>query len=239
MNPIPISKELRVMLQKHGLCSTPQDELMKRFKFAKVEEIPATSFATHMRWMLTALLKASPATESMKLIFVDGMHLEVNVGLFQHEWRVHDNWLTWQGTHENSFCDTTPTDEPETFTCNHAVLKVWDMMMTELMASEHHSEIAAQERELREMARIRLSQMPRSVGCVQTDKKGQLRVTWTSTGSHQNRDKPVNIILHHTECVQAYGVAGVYRLQFLGVCALLTRSRWILLLPWADVVSCQ
>lgn len=98
MNPIPISKELRVMLQKHGLCSTPQDELMKRFKFAKVEEIPATSFATHMSWMLTALLKASPATESMKLIFVDGMHLEVNVGLFQHEWRVHDNWLTWQGT---------------------------------------------------------------------------------------------------------------------------------------------
>lgn len=231
MNPIPIVEKLRVMLQKHGLCRTPQDELMRRFKFTKVVDIPATSFATHMNWMLTALLNASPATGSMKLLFVDGMHLEVNVGLFQHEWRVHDNWLTWQGTHRNSFCDTTPTDEPETFTCDHAVLKVWDMMMTELMSSEHHSEIAAQERELREMARIRLSQMPRSVGCVQTDKKGQLRVTWTSTDSHQNKDKPVNIILNHTECLQAYGVAGVYRLRFLGLCTSLTRSRYILFLP--------
>lgn len=94
----------------------------------------------------------------MRLVFIDGRSLQINVGLFADEWRVHDQWVSWKVRHGNSLCDSESTDEPAIFTCDDVVLKLWDIMMTtQLMASERHSEVAVQRGYLREMARLRLS----------------------------------------------------------------------------------
>ena len=238
MTPYPIQRDLWDLLEKYGLCRTPQSELLKQFDTTEIVEIPPTRFATHMNWMLKAILKASPATEHMELMFVDGHFLDVDVGLFGDEWKIHDKWLTWQGTHADSFCGTT-SDEPETFTCDHAVLRVWDMMMTQLMASKKHSKIASQEGKLREMGRFRLPQMPRSVDCLQTGKRGQLQVTWISIDSHQNKDKPVKVFLHQHGCLLDDTIPGMYRQHYLCFVTSLMCSRSLVFLPQSDVASCQ
>jgi hypothetical protein len=82
------------MLSRYFLCRTPADELLHRFKFAKVVEVPSDNFAAHVNRMLRCLLLSSPATKDMDLTFVDGEHLHIDAGFFATTWRVHNKWLT-------------------------------------------------------------------------------------------------------------------------------------------------
>jgi len=54
------------------------------------------------------------------------------------------------------------------------------------------------------MARSRLSQMPRSVECSATEKKGELRVTWESIDSHRHKCKTIRVVLHRRGCEQEH-----------------------------------
>lgn len=238
MSPVQIPQELWDKLNEQGFCRTPQDELLHRFQSAPALESPATTFAAHIDWMLKAITKASPATESISVVFVDGKSLDIDMSLSADECKIHDKWLTWQSTHRQSLCDAVPTENPEIFLCDHVVLKIWDMMMTHLVKSERYSDIAVIESDLREMARIRLSQMPRTICCAQTDKKGQLRVTWSSTDSYQNRNKPVRVILHTNECSQQHLTQGTEHQYGLSSLPLLTWHRTLMLLPQPNVTSC-
>ncbi|KAF3008937.1 hypothetical protein E8E13_011349 [Curvularia kusanoi] len=204
MNPVEIPQELWDILGPSGLCRTPQQEQMRRFQSSPAVDPPETSFAVHMSWMIKALVLTFPVTARKELVFVDAKSLNVDVVLFDNEWRIHNKWLTWQGAHKSSFCGASPTDEPEAFLCDHAVLRVWDMMMAQLMASDHHIKNAAQELELREIARLGLARMLRSIECVETLQKGQLRVTWVSNDSYQQKDQPVIVTLHKAECLKDY-----------------------------------
>lgn len=141
MNPVEIPQELWDILEPSGLCRTPQQEQMERFRSSPAVDPPETSFAVHMSWMIKALVLEFPVTARKELVFVDAKSLNVDVALFENEWRIHDKWLTWQGVHRGSSCGTRTTDEPEAFLCDHAVLRVWDMMMTQLLASDYHSRI--------------------------------------------------------------------------------------------------
>lgn len=129
----------------------------------------------------------------MELTFVAGEHLNIDGGFFAGIWKVHSKWLTWAGAHEQAFCEE---DESGIFSCDHAVLQLWDIMISQLIATGKHSRIATEERWLKSMARIRLSQMPRSVACRSTQKKGELVVTWESTDSHMHKNKTVRVTLH-------------------------------------------
>lgn len=73
-------------------------------------------------------------------------------------------------------------------------------MMSQLVASGEHHEIAAQESNLRGLARVWLSQTPRSIECARSDRKGELQVRWESVDSYQNRDTLVKVVLHHAAC---------------------------------------
>jgi hypothetical protein len=117
-------------------------------------------------------------------------------------WKVHDKWLLCEGAHEHTFCDTESEEESQMFTCDHAILKLWNMMMSQLMTSEAHHEIPVQEGNLRDLARVRLSQTPRSIECTQTDRKGELQVSCNSAGSYENRSKLVRVVLHYAACDQ-------------------------------------
>lgn len=209
MSPVQIPQDLWDKLEEHGLCRTPQDEMLHRFRSAPISESLATRYATHIDWMLKAITKASPEIENIRVVFVDGKSLDIDMSLTADECRIHDRWLTWQSTHRQSLCDALPTEDPEIFLCDHVVLKIWDIMMIHLIKSGRYNAIAVLESDLREMARIRLSQMPRTISCTQTNKKGQLRVTWSSTDSHQNRNKPVRVTLHTNECSRQHLTQGI------------------------------
>jgi len=196
--PTPIHPDLWRILRKYSLCRTPSEELLHRFESAEVlSHGPDTIFATSIRRMLRCLLLSSPTTQKMELTFVNGEHLNIDAGFFAGTWKVHSKWLTWEGAHEQAFCEE---DELWTFSCDHAVLQLWDIMISQLIATGEHPRIATEERWLKSMARIRLSQMPRSVECRQTQTKGELVVAWESTDSHRHKHKTVRVILHWNGC---------------------------------------
>jgi hypothetical protein len=188
------------MLRKYDLCRTPGEEILHRFKFAKIIAVPKTSFAEHVSHMLTCLLQSFEATKSMKISFVEGARLRIDAGCFGSTWRIHDRWLTHAGAHETAYCEEPPSDDQQPFTCDHTVLEVYDIMLSQLAADGEHSRIAAKQSWLKSMARARLSQMPRAVICNTTDRKHQLQVRWESVASHQHRDKPVKVVLHASSC---------------------------------------
>ncbi|KAI4712206.1 hypothetical protein J4E89_002471 [Alternaria sp. Ai002NY15] len=113
----------------------------------------------------------------MNLSFVKGEHLNIDAGFFAGTWKVHNKWLTWEGAHDQAFCEEDQSSGRELFSCDHAVLQLWDIMISQLMANGEHPQVIADERWLKSMARSRLLQMPRSVECAPTEKKGELIVT--------------------------------------------------------------
>jgi hypothetical protein len=200
-NPVPIDLELWKMLKIHHLCRTPAEELLHRFKFAKAVDLPQGNFATHMDRMLRCLLRSCPAIKDMKLTFVNGEHLNIDVGFFAKQWKIHNKWLTWEGAHEDTYCEELQLEESWPFSCDHAVLQLWDTMISQLIATGEHTGIMAEEGRIKSMARIRLGQMPRSVECSATDKKCQILVTWKSVDSHQQKNKGVKVVLHMDGCL--------------------------------------
>jgi hypothetical protein len=199
-NPVALDHELWEMLRTHDLCRTPNEELIHQFSLARKIDIPHHTFAMHVGKMLTALLQSPEATKHMKIMFVDGEQLRIDAGFFETTWRIHGRWLTYQGAHEAAYCEEEASDQQHLFTCDHYVLELWDIMLSQLAAAGEHPRVAAEEAWLKSLARARLSQMPRSVQCVPTIKKQELKVRWDSVESHRNKDKPVKVILHSVDC---------------------------------------
>jgi hypothetical protein len=205
-NPIPLDLELWKILRKYNLCRTPSEELLHRFKSATKAKVPNQSFAMHVSKMLRCLLLSFIATKAMKIEFVNGEQLRIDAGFFENTWQVHNKWLTWEGAHETAFCDDDPSDNQELFTCDHVVLQLWDIMLSQLIATGNHPQVASHEAWLKGMARSRLSQMPRSVSCFETDKIGELCVNWETVDSYRHREKPVRVVLHADGCSNTTGM---------------------------------
>jgi hypothetical protein len=185
-NPIPLDLEMWKMFRQFKLCRTPGEELLHRFKSANKVDVPTHSFAMHVSTMLKRLLSSSPATKNMGISFVNGEQLRIDAGFFEGTWQIHNKWLTYQGAHETAFCEEEGSDSSCTFTCDHVVLQLWDIMLSQLIATGEHSRVAEEEAWLKSMARARLSQMPRSVICETGLFRGELRVSWESVDSHRN-----------------------------------------------------
>jgi len=99
----------------------------------------------------------------MEIRFVDGARLRIDASFFGKTWRVHDKWLTYEGAHESAFCDERASNQQYPFACDHAILQLYDIMLSQLTATREHSRVAAKEAWLKGMARARLSQMLRWV----------------------------------------------------------------------------
>jgi hypothetical protein len=188
------------MLRKYDLCRTPAEEVLHRFKFAKVVVVPKTSFSEHVSHVLTCVLQCFQGTKSMEISFVEGARLRINASCFGPTWRIHNRWLTHAGAHETTYCDEPPSDDQQPFTCDHTVLEVYDITLSQLAADSEHHRVAAKESWLKSMAGARLPQMPRAVIYNTTDRKHELQVRWESVDSHQHRDKPVKVVLHASSC---------------------------------------
>jgi len=181
---------------------TPQDELLHRFKSAEIAKTRDDPFALYMQHLLMCLLRSSPATKAMGLCFVKGEHLNIDAGFFVSKWKVHSKWLTWEGAHEQTFCEEDQRSPGQLFSCDHAVLQLWDIMISQLMADGGYPQVVANERWLKSMARSRLSEMPRFVRRSATNKKGEIFVRWESIDSHRHKHKTVRVVLHRDGCEQ-------------------------------------
>jgi hypothetical protein len=183
MNPIALNLEMWRTFCKFDLCRTPKQELSHQFKFANKVGVPPHSFAIHVNKMLNCFLQSSEATKHMDMTFVEGEQLQIDAGFFESTWQIHNTWLTYDGAHETAFCQEHTSDYQDPFTCDHVILQLWDIILSQLMTSGEHPRVAAEEAWLKSMARARLMQMPRSVGCFGTSRSRGLQVIWESVAA--------------------------------------------------------
>jgi hypothetical protein len=155
--------------------------------------------------MLKCLLQSFGATDGMNITFVNGEQLRIDAGFFDNTWQIHNKWLTWEGAHKVAFCEDDREDDQEFFTCDHVVLHLWDVMLSQLVATGDHPQVAAREPWLKSMAQARVSGMPRSVSCSETTRKEELSVKWQTVDSYRHRNKPVRVVLHADGCTETAG----------------------------------
>jgi hypothetical protein len=158
-------------------------------------------FALHIEWMLQCILQADISTSSMTMEFIDGQDLGVDVVYSDQHFKIDAKWISYEGAHRTrNFCDESPPTEKKPFTCDHVIRKLWGLMVAQMMARSDDTNIARLEDWYREMAEHRLSSMPRAIICTDTDRGGELHVSWQSVESHHKRAHPMRVILHSLDC---------------------------------------
>lgn len=202
---MPLESDLWDMLSSFRLCRTPVQELLHRFDSAEEVSLPETTFALHVNRMLSCLLLSYEDTKDMDFVFVDGRQLDQDASFSGTKWKMHSKWLTYEGTHGRIFCEERDSEDENPYLCDHVVLQLWDIMMSQLAATGNYPGTTAKQPWLLTMARSRLAQMPRSVHCARTDRTGELQVTWYSSDSYLHRDKYVTVTLHADGCPSMNG----------------------------------
>lgn len=141
----------------------------------------------------------------MKFQFVKGRNLGIDVALIDSrclQIGIHERWLSYDNTHVDTFCEeerpAEQWEENQPFSCDHIILELWDLILGQCVAS--NGEIAKSVMCLKNMARTRVPQMPRNVLCEQTNRAGELKVSWESIESSRNKDKPVKVTSHVDTC---------------------------------------
>ncbi|KAF2866205.1 hypothetical protein BDV95DRAFT_649757 [Massariosphaeria phaeospora] len=200
LRPIPIERTLWMLFRKLNLCRTPEEEQQYRFSQARIVEVPDEEFAQNVSWMLQCCIHAHPATQFIGFELVDGKNFETDAFYVKPTWKLNSRWFTYEGAHLDAYCQEARPDETRPFSCDHTVLWLWEYMIAGLIAQGEHPRITKAENWLKTMARTRLLQMPRSIKCTRTGRKGQLSVSWVSVDSQQNKDKPIKIVLHSDQC---------------------------------------
>ena len=192
------------MLRSHRLCQTPREELERRFAVTETAEVPRTPFAINLRWMLQCCLISHPSTKYMILEFVQDQGLGIDVIASASTVKVSDNFLSFDSAHNHVSCGEVEPNETSPFACDHIVLQLWDNVLSLLPATPESEATAKEESQLKSMVGKRLAQMPRTVKCVQTCRRGELIVTWESNESMRQANQPVTVVAHAASCNRAH-----------------------------------
>ena len=141
----------------------------------------------------------------MEFHFIKGESLGIDVALIHSRYLqigIHQRWLSHDNTHVDTLCEeerpTKQWKESQPFSCDHIILELWDLILDRCVST--NSEIAKSVTWLKNMARTRVPQMPRNVLCEQTNRAGELKVSWESIESSRNKDKLIKVTLHDIVC---------------------------------------
>lgn len=144
-------------------------------------------------------MQMEDTTANMEYSFVGGQDLPFDVDLFESSWKIHDKWLTFEGAHQDTVCDQESRLAGDGFSCDHAVLQLWDKMLARVRSDPAYVQITKHEGRLKDLARIKLLQMPRSVKCRPGPSIGKMVVTWKCVDP-QWEDAMVKVVLHNRDC---------------------------------------
>ncbi|KAF2792542.1 hypothetical protein K505DRAFT_362812 [Melanomma pulvis-pyrius CBS 109.77] len=139
----------------------------------------------------------------MKFEFVEGSNLGVDVALVESVWKIYCWWLTFDGANYDTYCEEdAPTEAGnDVFNCDHAILQLWDLVLSQIVATDGTHAKAMKKSRMNSLASVRLSQMPRNIVCAPTSRRGELLVTWESIEPLKNNSKPVKVTLHSSSCM--------------------------------------
>lgn len=72
----------------------------------------------------------------MQIEIVDAKHIGVDTAYFAPIWKINHEILTYDGAHANTECGEPQPGHDEPFFCDHAVLWLWDRMISQLVANQ-------------------------------------------------------------------------------------------------------
>ncbi|KAF1962905.1 hypothetical protein CC80DRAFT_530799 [Byssothecium circinans] len=211
-HPISLKSSLWDILRSFKLCLTPTEECNRIIQHAREVSLATKDvFAQNILWTLKALLHLLPLSSKLPamppIVAVEAN----NVGIIVYhdtKFKIVRKWFTHEGAHEATYCDEEKDqDSPDNlFTCDHAVLWLWDTMLATLQQMGHIDLNVKEEGSLKAKARAKLQQMPRAITFETYDIRMHVIVRWWSMEAHLNAHRLVKATLHSPDCMQEYGL---------------------------------
>ncbi|KIW19323.1 hypothetical protein PV08_03617 [Exophiala spinifera] len=192
--PYKLKNVLWKLLKKYSLVRTPHEERVFLFFHSPPALIQCHAFSIQLERALRCALKSSGALENVKIQFVKGESLSIDV-LFQNDnnlLRIHDKWLEYSKVHQNRQCSLFEAkngklSSEDIFLCDHAVNDLIEMFLRELHGplKLDHEEYQA----IRSRSATKLQEMPRDVHVSSTRNRDELLVSWAGAQSRAFLDK--------------------------------------------------
>jgi hypothetical protein len=200
MHPYQLPIAVWRMLRNCKICRMPQEEQKHRFRNHEPVPLPETYFAKNLDWMLRSCLVSHPETKAIKLNYVSGLGLGMDVAIFDQDLKISDQFLFYDVSHGSATCGDPEPSGTIPFSCDHLVLELWDNILSLLLTESRTN--AKEEYRTKSLVARRVSQIPRLVKCLQTRRKGELLVAWESNESVRQSEQPVIVVLHDSECLR-------------------------------------
>ena len=134
---------------------------------------------------LRASLYLDTRTKDLELVFKDGTAAELDLLLDGTQLMFNEKWLDFHTSHDNLGCwlsrlSTTAGFNSDTFSCDHVITELYDMVLMEvnkLRGEQGHGAVEADG-----LLRLRLAenlrQMPRVIRTAPGRNPGEIDVTW-------------------------------------------------------------
>lgn len=167
---------------------TPQEERYHLLYNAPVVAKKSAPYASMVTAALSASLCLDVRTKDLKLVFKDGTTAELDLLLDGTQLMVNEKWLDFYDSHKNVPCwisreSTTAGFISDTFSCDHIITELYDMVLMEL--DKRCEEEGQKAEEADGLLRLRLvenlRQMPREIRITPGYSPGEIDVTWMAS----------------------------------------------------------
>ncbi len=185
--PIRLAGPVWGPLKRYGLVRTPQEQqhhlLINALDCVEEDNV----YSADVKRSLKAALALDPRTSALTLKFKCGTKDGLDLLLDKLDLLIHEKWLDFSSSHEKTPCSlsTWATEKGiniESFSCNHVVTRLFDLLLTELTKVREREvgsrTLTRSDDSLRVTVQENLDQMPRLVEA-STIEPGEIKVTWT------------------------------------------------------------
>jgi hypothetical protein len=156
---VSLKAPLWKLLRKYKLCHTVEEESNKRFEAATTVAIGNNPFSRHVMHALRALMSQEPCFNRIDIVPVDSGNLDVVANYHNGRLKIGEQCFTYEGAHRFSYCEHQSegaTELKNNFSCDHAVLWLWDHILRLFKDSDTQAFLNSE-------ARAKVLLMPRAI----------------------------------------------------------------------------
>jgi hypothetical protein len=144
-----------------------------------------TPYSAGVKRALMAALSLDTRTTNIEIVFKSGARAELDLLLEGSQLQVNEKWLDFRTSHNDAPCGLSRMAFAEdiniqTFSCDHVVNELYDLVLVEVSKRRNTDHDALQEKDssLRLRVSESLRQMPRMIETTHGDNPGEIVVSW-------------------------------------------------------------
>jgi len=184
--PVQLLNPIWHPLHKYGLIHTPREEQCHLLCNASEVSVPETPYAGDFMRALHAVLLLDERTQLFRPSFRSGHTAGLDVLLIDTDLLIHERCLDFNQWHAKTPCRlssqaSTVNIDIDTFSCNHIVTDLHNMLLIELQ--NRPGSDCSQDSSLRLKVSQNLDEMPRKIEIAQGPEVGEVQVSWVDSAS--------------------------------------------------------